>query len=35
MKQYEMNEEIVRNLKSDINTELHVCMTDLSTFVFD
>lgn len=24
IKQYEMNEEIIRNLKSNINTELHV-----------
>lgn len=24
MKQYEMNEETIRNLKSNINTELHV-----------
>lgn len=24
MKQYEINEEIIRNLKSDINEELHV-----------
>ena len=27
MKQYEMNEEVIRNLKSEMNTELHVCMT--------
>lgn len=27
MKQYEMNEETIRNLKSNINTELHVSQT--------
>jgi len=26
MKQYEMNEETIRNLKSDMNTELHVSL---------
>lgn len=29
MKQYEINEEIIRNLKSDINTELHVRVCQL------
>lgn len=28
MKQYEMNEEIIRNLKSNMNTELNVSLTD-------
>lgn len=26
MKQYEMNEETIRNLKSNMNTELHVSL---------
>lgn len=29
MKQYEMNEEIIRNLKSDMNAELHVRVCQL------
>lgn len=28
MKQYEMNEEIIRNLKSNMNTELNVSLTN-------
>lgn len=32
MKQYEMNEETIRNLKSDINTELHVSVCQLSVY---
>lgn len=32
MKQYEMNEETIRNLKSDINTELHVSVRQLLVY---
>jgi len=33
MKQYEMNEEIIRNLKSNMNTELNVSLTHFLTFI--
>lgn len=33
MKQYEMNEEIIRNLKSNMNTELNVSSTNFLTFI--
>lgn len=33
MKQYEMNEEIIRNLKSNINTELHVSQTNRKMYL--
>jgi hypothetical protein len=32
MKQYEMNEETIRNLKSNINTELHVSLKNRKTY---
>jgi len=32
MKQYEMNEETLRNLKSDMNTEFHVSLTDYNVY---
>jgi len=34
MKQYEMNEEIIRNLKSNMNTELNVSLTNLNVCNF-
>lgn len=34
MKQYEMNEEIIRNLKSNMNTELNVCLSSFNIFNF-
>lgn len=34
MKQYEMNEETIRNLKSNINTELHVGFDQLFMLFF-
>jgi len=34
MKQYEMNEEIIRNLKSNMNTELNVSLTNLNVYNF-
>jgi len=32
MKQYEMNEEIIRNLKFNMNTELNVSLTDFNIY---
>lgn len=34
MKQYEMNDEIIRNLKSNMNTELNVCLSSFNIFNF-
>jgi len=34
MKQYEMNEEIIRNLKSNMDTELNVRLSSFNIFNF-
>lgn len=34
MKQYEMNEEIMRNLKCSMNTELDVCFKYINSLIF-